>query len=225
VCAPQLTATDVNAVIDAASAVQAAAKNLEKDDSFWASVGTNVFSNRLDTLLFGQGPESQGLVALFAAWFTLAAALVKLALAWNLPSGSSGPPSNSRRFVEITLSLVLCVSGALAVLAVHTARSASVSDSEPRTEFQSDLLACQRDLQSALTRSAGLGIPAAAPIESLKRIEAACVATGTETKTKLTEFQSGLDDIRSNQVGFLIKLMIFLGFCGVAALVWRTFFK
>lgn len=222
-CPPHLTATDVRAVVDAASAVQAAAKNLKKEESFWASVGVNLFSSRLDAWLFGRGSENQGLVALMAAWFTLAAAVVKLALAWNLPGGASGPPSKTRRVVEITLSLVLCVSGALAVLAVHTARTTAAAAVAPSDERAAELSACQRNLQFALAEQvAGRAAQPAVPTEVLKSVEAACQATAAEARTRFGELQNELKEVRSSQVGFLPKLWIFLGFCGVAMLVWRA---
>lgn len=204
------------------SAVAEALKESRKDELWW-SVGVNVFSERLDSWIFRNGTENPGMVALIAAWFTLVAALIKLALALNLPDGKSGSPSKPRRVIEIVLALVLCVSGALAVLAVHTAQTTAAVAAEASTELSTELSECQRDLRLA-TRTSKPAAGTLPPLfaDTLKRTEAACTATATETRTQFGKLQTGLTEVRGLRVGYFLKTLIFLGFCGIVFLVWRA---
>ncbi len=201
------------------------AKALEKateDESLWWSVGVNVFSNRLDEWVFGKRPENPGMVALIAAWFTLVAALIKLALALNLPDGKSGSPSKPRRVIEIVLALVLCVSGALAVLAVRTAQTTAAEAAEAST-LSTELSECKQDLRlAARTSKPASGTLPPRFADALKRTETACTATATETRAQFGKLQTGLAEVRGSQVGYFLKILIFLGFCGIAFLVWQA---
>ena len=224
-CPNLLTEGHVRRLEEAASSVQEAANYLKtnnsKDYSFWGNVFTNVFSNRLDSLFFGNAAESKGLVALITAWLSLAAAIVKLGLAWAPAPSYSDPRSPTRRHFEIGLSLFLAVSAAFAVLAVHSGRAISNSAAVKDEKISAKLAECNDRLQaSAATFQPGSISPST--FDSLRRIESAFAATRADTAAKLKSIQDRTDAVYNARVGLLTKLLVFFGFLGIAYLVLRS---
>jgi hypothetical protein len=206
-------------MVDAAALIQKAAKDLKQDDSFWASVGVNVFSNRLDAWLFGGGADKQGLLALLAALASLAVALIKVLLAWNLPNSIS----RSRRAAEVSLSLALLLSALLTVGAVYKARSSMAAAAAPTEALVADLSSCRQNLNSALANAAVGSTPSAMwSTEVLGQVEKVCGAARAETSAGLDRIAARVEDVQSSQMGWPLKLLIFLASFGTLFLVWRA---
>lgn len=224
-CSDLLMEARILRVEKAASTLEDAARNFQpddpEDDQFWSDVFTNIFSNQLDSMIFGKGPESKGLIALIAAWASLFAAIVKLCLACVPPKSSSGTPSAARRRFEIGLSAFLVVTAALGVLAVHSGRATVRAAIAEEQDASREIDKCNDRLQAAgLAKSQSSS--SAITCDALERIESACAVAGAGTATQLETIQDRADSIYAVRVGFMTKLWVFLGFLGVAYLVWRS---
>lgn len=222
VCPPALPAADVQRLLDAATTLQTTAKEMKKDDSVFGNIFVNVLSNRIDSWLFGKGEQSRGAVALVAALCTLVVALIKLWLALRLPGRDSEPPSRGRRIAEVTLSVFLCVAAGLGVLAVYSARQAAAVTVEVSEPLTKELAACRAELQSAGSAGRAAPVQAGASLEEIRRVETACTANAKDVSTRLDGLRERVDEVYGARVGFFSKLFIFLGFVGVAVLLWRV---
>ncbi len=218
-CPPGLTPGDVRAVRDAASAVQAAARELSRqDESFWRNVGVNVFSNRVDEWLFGKGTGNQGLAAYAAAWISLVAALIKLALATKMPDRAPGPV---RRVVEVTLSVILLVSAALGVLAVHTARSSLEQASASSGDQEAAMATCQQNLRAALA-AGGQQPQAELAVGAIQRTEVSCNAARTEAAERFNRLERELTALSDDQLGWGTSLLLLACAAGIGFLILRA---
>ncbi|PSL83277.1 hypothetical protein C7T35_17840 [Variovorax sp. WS11] len=222
VCPPALPAADVQRLLDAATTLQTTAKEMKKDDSVFGNIFVNVLSNRIDSWLFGKGEQSRGAVALVAALCTLVVALIKLGLALRLPGTNSEPPSRGRRIAEVTLSVFLCVAAGLGVLAIYSARQAAAVTVEVSEPLTKELAACRAELQSAGSAGRAAPVQAGASLEEIRRVETACTANAKDVSTRLDGLRERVDEVYGARVGFFSKLFIFLGFVGVAVLLWRV---
>ena len=195
-------------------------------ESAFATVFWNVFSNRIDALLFGSGEAGRGVVPVFVGVLTLVAAMVKLAMALAARKRTADRSPFAKK-VDVVLAGYLVVAAGVALWALVAAKSAADAASAPALALSTALDACTAELKSA--RSAGVAAPAASAgtdrrlLVELQGVRAACVAAAEGQATQLAAISASTKSIASDQHGFLFNLLVVAAAFGVFALVYKAF--
>ena len=209
----------------AASAAQAAASAASKrDDSFWGSVFVNVFSSRLDSLLFGSGEGGRGVIPVVAGALSLLAAAMKLMLAYSSLGIRQGERSTAVKRLDVGLAAFLTLTTALALWALMSAKSVADAATAPTQALTSALESCTSQLTAARPSVPTGPAPDQSLVKALGDIRASCVSSAASQSAELKEIKSIAVAVAGDQHGILFNLLLTLGAMGVIALVWKAFF-
>lgn len=208
----------------AASATQAAASAAAAGgDSAWKTVFLNVFSNRVDSLLFGSGEAGRGLIPILAGVLSLVAAAIKLLLAY-LARKQTSPRSDFAKAVDVWLAGYLVLAAGVALWALFAAKSSADAATAPTEALSTALNSCTAELKAG--RGGSTTSPASPDrqvLAELQNIRAACVATAADQATELSAIAKSTKSIASDQHGFLFNLLVIAAAFGVFALVYKAF--
>ena len=209
----------------AASAAQAAASAASKrDDSFWGSVFVNVFSSRLDSLLFGSGEGGRGVIPVVAGALSLLAAAMKLMLAYSSLGKRQGERSTAVKRLDVGLAAFLTLTTALALWALMSAKSVADAATAPTQALTSALESCTSQLTAGRPSVPTGPAPDQSLVKALGDIRASCVSSAASQSAELKEIKSIAVAVAGDQHGILFNLLLTLSAMGVIALVWKAFF-